>query len=82
MSAQQAIEAPRVHCETRDASVDRRVGEDVLRELRSLGHDIQVVEETFHSPFFARPVTIEVLPGARGYRSGISNLHRTAAVAL
>ena len=82
MSAQEAIEAPRVHCETGDAWADRRVGEDVMRELRSLGHDIQVVEETFHSPFFGRPVTIEVLPGARGYRSGISNLHRTAAVAL
>ncbi len=54
----------------------------MLRALRSLGHNIQVVEETFHSPFFARPMTIEVLPGARGYRSGISNLHRTAAVAL
>lgn len=82
MSAQEAIEAPRVHCETHHASVDRRVGEDVLHELRALGHDIRVVEETFHSPFFARPVTIEVLPGAQGYRSGISNLHRTAAVAL
>ena len=82
MSAQEAIEAPRVHCETGDAWVDVRVGENVLRELRSLGHDIQIVEETFHSPFFGRPVTIEVLPGGRGYRSGTSNLHRTAAVAL
>ncbi|MDE2867557.1 MAG: gamma-glutamyltransferase [Chloroflexota bacterium] len=82
MSAQEAIEAPRVHCETGDTWVDFRVGEKVLRELRSLGHKINVVEETFHSPFFGRPVTIEVLPGGRGYRSGTSNLHRTAAVAL
>ncbi len=82
MSAQEAIEAPRVHCETGDAWVDVRVGKDVLRELRSLGHEIQVVDETFHSPFFGRPVAIEVLAGERGYRSGTSNLHRTAAVAL
>ena len=81
MSARRAIEAPRVRCETGDAWVDRRVGVDVLRALRSLGQDIQVVEETLHSPFFGRPVTVEVLPGARGYRSGISDLHRTAAVA-
>ncbi len=82
LSAQEAIEVPRVHCETGDAWVDVRVGENVLRELRSLGHDIDVVEETFHSPFFGRPVTIEVLPAGRGYRSGASNLHRTAAIAL
>lgn len=82
MSAQEAIEAPRVHCETGDAWVDVRVGENVLRELRSLGHEFHVVEETVDSPFFGRPVTIEVLPGGRGYRSGSSNLHRTAAVAL
>ncbi|MCY3748720.1 MAG: gamma-glutamyltransferase [Chloroflexi bacterium] len=82
MSAQEAIEAPRVHCETGDAWVDVRVGEKVGHELRSLGHEINVVEETFHSPFFGRPVTIEVLPDGRGFRSGISNLHRTAAVAL
>lgn len=82
MSGQEAIEAPRVHCETRDAWVDVRVGDNVLGELRSLGHEIQVVDETFHSPFFGRPVAIDVLSGERGYRSGISNLHRTAAVAL
>ena len=82
MSAQDAIEAPRVHCETGDAWVDVRVGEDVLGKLRSLGHAIQVVDETFHSPFFGRPVAIDVLSGERGYRSGTSNLHRTAAVAL
>jgi len=82
MSAQEAIEAPRVHCETGDAWADVRVGENVLRELRSLGHEFHVVEETVHSPFFGRPVTIEVLAGGRGYRSGTSNLHRTAAVAL
>ena len=82
MSAQDAIEAPRVHCETGDAWVDVRVGEDVLGELRSLGHAIQVVDETFHSPFFGRPVAIEFRYGERDYRSGTSNLHRTAAVAL
>ena len=82
MSAQEAIEAPRVHCETGDAWVDIRVGEDVLGELRSLGHEIQAVDETLHSPFFGRPVMVEVLPDGSGYRSGISNLHRTAAVAL
>jgi len=83
MTGQEAIEAPRTHCETRQVFVDSRVGRSAIRDLRAIGHNLEVVEETFYAPYFERPVVIEKVDGdPPHYRSGISQCHRAAAVGL
>ena len=82
LSAQQAIELPRMHCELGPTRIDRHVGRTVIAELRKLGHDLDVVAETFYAPYFARPVCVEADRERETFRSGISQVHRTAATAL
>lgn len=52
---QDAVNLPRTHCEGRQAWIDSRVPEATLDELRAMGHDLVVKEETFSSSWFARP---------------------------
>ena len=67
LSAQAAIEAPRVHTEGDTLEVDDRVGERVLRELGRRGYALVAREETYASSFFAKPIAIRVGPRwARG----------------
>ncbi len=81
-SPQEAIETPRLHCETGKVFIDQRINDEVLQKLILMGHSIKVIDETFHTPYFGRPVSIEVLTKDQKYRSGISHLHRTAAIGL
>jgi len=83
LEAQQAIEKPRTHSETRDVMVDSHFENRVIDDLRRRGHRIRVVEETFYAPFFARPVVIEsVSEGEALFRSGLSQHHRVAGIAV
>ena len=82
LSPQEAAEFPRMHCELEGVRLDRRVDESEVRRLRELGHDVNLVEETFYAPYFARPVCIGIDPNGAALRSGISHVHRVAAVGL
>jgi gamma-glutamyltranspeptidase/glutathione hydrolase len=55
MGIQGAISAPRIHCETGPIHADVRLPEDVVQELRRIGHEVTLREETFLSSYFARP---------------------------
>ena len=54
MSLRQAIEAPRVHCQSRETFVDERLPETVKRELAAMGHDIREQRDIPGLTAFAR----------------------------
>lgn len=77
---QAAVDRPRVHDEGEGLLVDSRVPEEIRAELASLGHDVQVKEETLMSAWFARPQAILVDPETRLLRGGVDALKPAVAV--
>lgn len=70
MDVQEAIAAPRLHCEGADPSrpvgptaravlVDDRVPRDALDDLARRGHDVQAVYETGTQSYLAKPLGIQ-----------------------
>jgi gamma-glutamyltranspeptidase/glutathione hydrolase len=55
MGMQAAISAPRIHCETGALHAETRIRGSVIDELRRIGHDVVLREETFLSSYFGRP---------------------------
>ena len=79
-SLQDAIAAPRVHCEGETVQVDSRISPAVRAELEAMGHKLQVLDETHIMANFARPVGIAVDPTTGKLRSGVDVLRPAAAV--
>ncbi len=74
---QAAIEAPRLHTEGGDLSVDDRVGEKGLAALRRLGHPVVARQETPSTLYFSRPGAIRVTK--QGLEAGLDPLRAAAA---
>jgi len=55
LGMQEAIAAPRIHCETGPVHADVRLPVDVIDGLRRIGYEVVTREETFLSSYFARP---------------------------
>lgn len=53
-SIQDAVAAPRVHCEGWDSLVDGRIDPDVIAELRAMGHRLVVRQPGYAQPAFSR----------------------------
>jgi gamma-glutamyltranspeptidase/glutathione hydrolase len=81
-SLQHAISAPRLHCEGSKLQIDSRVSSDVLAALAKRGHALEVLEESFVTANFARPVGISVDAETGVLRSGVDALRMAAAVGL
>jgi len=81
-SLQQAIAAPRLHCEGNRLQIDSRVPAEVLSALAQRGHALEILEESFITANFARPVGISVDPHTGVLRSGVDALRMAAAVGL
>ena len=79
MGVQDAIAAPRVHCELRQPFVDSRLCQEVRGALRGMGHEVVVCEETFFSPHFGRPVGILRDPTTGRLHGGAAPLLRAMA---
>jgi gamma-glutamyltranspeptidase/glutathione hydrolase len=58
MSAQEAIDAPRIDVSTRDLAISSRVDEGVLKELAAMGHPVSVRHEHLMTSDFASPVVL------------------------
>jgi gamma-glutamyltranspeptidase / glutathione hydrolase len=82
MGMQEAISAPRVHCEGRAATIDSRFGEQVLHELSDRGHDLNVQTETFSTSLFGRPNGVLVDPASGRLRGGVNPFKPYFAVGL
>ncbi|HEX5415560.1 MAG TPA: gamma-glutamyltransferase [Chloroflexota bacterium] len=72
MGMQEAIAAPRVHCEGPNVAIDARFPAASLEGLRELGHQLTVQTETFSTSFFGRPNGILVDPTSGRLRGGIN----------
>jgi gamma-glutamyltranspeptidase/glutathione hydrolase len=81
-SLQRAIAAPRLHCEGERLHIDSRIDAGVLSELVRRGHRIDVLEESFVTSNFARPVGIAIDPDSRALRSGVDAMRMASAVGL
>jgi gamma-glutamyltranspeptidase/glutathione hydrolase len=60
MGVQDAVTAPRVHCEGPLTYAEARLGAEVLADLAARGHRLKVIEETGPSFSFARPNGIAI----------------------
>jgi len=60
MGVQDAVTAPRIHCEGPLTYAEARIGAEVLADLEARGHRLKVIEETGASFSFARPNGIAI----------------------
>lgn len=81
MSLQEAIGAPRIHCEKEKILADDRLPEESLRALETMGYPLQRSEETFLSSNFARPVGA-MIDETGTVRSGVDALRPASAVGV
>jgi len=77
-SLQAAVEAPRLHTEGGELSVDRRVGDKAIAALRKRGHQVNPWEETFATFGLAKPLGIRVTD--KGLEAGLDHLRPATAV--
>jgi gamma-glutamyltranspeptidase/glutathione hydrolase len=82
MGMQEAIDAIRLHCERGPAFVDSRMPDRLVSALRSMGHDIDLVEENPHRANFARPVGALIDPVSKRLHAGGDSLRSTGVVGL
>ena len=82
LGAQDAVAAPRVHCEGRETLVDAALGSDTADGLRRLGHQVTVVEETFSTSHFARPNGVLVDRASGTLRGGVNQYKPATAAGL
>jgi gamma-glutamyltranspeptidase/glutathione hydrolase len=82
LGMQDAVSAPRVHCEGRPVFADARFPIETIEGLRALGHDVSLQAETMASSFFGRPngVLIDEVTGR--LRGGINQFKPYFAVGL
>lgn len=62
MSAQEAIDAPRIDTSTRPLAISKRVDPDVRARLAAMGHDVSPRDESLMTSDFASPVVIRREP--------------------
>jgi len=55
LGMQEAISAPRIHCETGPVHADVRLPGDTIQGLCEIGHEVLLREESFLSSYFGRP---------------------------
>ena len=77
VTAQAAVEAPRVHTEGAEVLVSSRVGDKALAGLAKKGHVVVPKDESYSTLNFARPVAIQVT--ARGLEAGCEQYSAAAA---
>lgn len=81
LGPQEAVARARVHAEARPSIVDDRIDESIQGELRDMGHELELREETFFSSHFARPSAIGVAPDGT-LRGGVNPLKPALAAGL
>ena len=82
MGAQDAVAAPRVHCEGRGVTADSRFDESAILGLRDLGHDVTEQTETFATSLFGRPNAILIDLSTGRLRGGVNPFKPYVAVGL
>jgi gamma-glutamyltranspeptidase/glutathione hydrolase len=74
MNIEEALAAPRVFAPVDEIALEARVGEDVVRELRAMGHKVTVRGEW--DGFFGAAHAVQVLPDS-GFLLGVADPRRS-----
>jgi gamma-glutamyltranspeptidase/glutathione hydrolase len=82
MGVQDAIDAPRVHCQGEETIVDGRIPQSVREHLRACGHRIVVGQDDPGATHFARVVAIHRDPRTGLLHGGSGPAWATAAAGL
>ena len=80
-SLQDAIAAPRLHCEGDLVQIDDRVDAEARGELTRRGHRLEPLTETYTMANFARPVGVRIDAKSGDHSSGVDALRPAAAAA-
>lgn len=72
MGVQDAVTAPRTHCEGPVALAEARLGPAVLDDLASRGHRLKVIQESGPTFSFARPNGIAIDPSTGRLTGGVN----------
>jgi len=80
LGPQEAVNSPRIHCESPLTLVDSRIPAETCEALVAMGHRVSAKEETFASSHFARPSAI----GRHGpeLRAGVGALKISTAIGV
>jgi gamma-glutamyltranspeptidase/glutathione hydrolase len=82
LGIQEAVSAPRTHCEGPSTWIDSRFAPSVVDSLRAMGHDLVVQTETVATSYFARPNGVVVDDAAGVVRGGVSPFKPYYAIGL
>lgn len=74
MGIQDAIAAPRIECSGPDTLIDSRFPEPIVANLRTMGHQLEVVEESVHAYHLATPVGILIDAETGQLHGGVDQL--------
>lgn len=80
LGMQDAVSAPRIHCEGEVLHMDARLPEATIAGVRAMGHQVSVREEHFLSSYFARPNAILIDHTEGVLRSGLEPYKLSTAV--
>ncbi len=80
LGIQEAISAPRIHCEGSPVHLDARLPAEVIEAVQSLGHRVSVREEHCLSSYFAWPNGILVDRKSGLLRGGVEPYKVSAAI--
>jgi gamma-glutamyltranspeptidase/glutathione hydrolase len=74
MGIQDAIAAPRIECSGPETLIDARFPDQVVANLRAMGHQLEVVEESVHAYHLATPVGILIDAETGRLHGGVDQL--------
>ncbi len=80
MGVQDAVSAPRIHCEGATTLAEARLGDAVLDDLARRGHRLNVIEETGSTFSFARPNGIAIDAGTGRLTGGVNQFTPSTAL--
>ena len=80
LGMQDAVSAPRIHCENGLVNMDIRLPAETIEAVRAIGHEVAVREEHFLSSYFARPNAILIDRDEGVLRSGLEPYKLSTAV--
>jgi gamma-glutamyltranspeptidase/glutathione hydrolase len=82
LGMQDAVAAPRLHCEGAVVELDLLAGDEAIEGLRRLGHEVVVREETFATSYFARPNGILINQETGELTAGVNQYKPAHAIGL
>lgn len=79
---QESISAPRMHAEGPISEISEQIGEEVLDQLKAMGHQVQPRTDGFNAASFARPSGIRIDSDTGTLRGGVFQYTPATAIAV